>query len=518
MGEDFHVHLISNVAPHTFPKNNPADFSTPLANEIALDGNGNEWEVAVRQIMYPTHVATTSTNDKLFIHKFEENFRGLLPFPPKNLHSLVDSGAKIIFKPKGHVKPKTEGEETSSKELVDYMLNTVNNSKWKNILRLEFETSQKKFVLNVLPKNIAIVMSKVLQKSLGFSERCFTKGTHWAWSPFNANKITIENMDTELFMIDLEALQHERHHLLSSFDVAHNYHIYEAQMPRLFQDSMPDSFSTEPRIIFSVHPKEGVIKIKPMSPLSKEMKSYEKRLMFFRFDDYSTEKLKLNDIYLSEENRSIKITSTLNTKDVESMYVDFYYYSIRNDLTVEVQKTPLASIDITTGKEIVKPQDLLPTLNAKSTSYGYAFSYDKLYKRYEVVLRNDRYALALTENLATILGFDPSIKYYYGKQYCRADDFPMLSRGITALYVYTNIIDSVHIGDVKAPLLLTCPFKQGNDHNDKVHQLEFLNPTYVPLNRSIINQINIAIYDDAGVPVPFLYGKTKLSLHFRKRK
>ena len=39
--------------------------------------------------------------------------------------------------------------------------------------------------------------------------------------------------------------------------------------------------------------------------------------------------------------------------------------------------------------------------------------------------------------------------------------------------------------------------------------MEFLNPTYVPLNMKTISQINVCIYDDAGTLISFLYGKTK---------
>ena len=79
----------------------------------------------------------------------------------------------------------------------------------------------------------------------------------------------------------------------------------------------------------------------------------------------------------------------------------------------------------------------------------------------------------------------------------------------------SNIVNTVYVGDVKAPLLLTCPFRK--DPNSNVNQLEFLNPTFTKLNRSTIRQIDIEIYDDAGALVPFLYGRTLLTLEFRKR-
>lgn len=519
MDDSFHVHLISNVAPHTFPKNNPADFSTPLANEIAL--HDGDWEVAVRQIMYPTHVATTSSNDKVFIHKYEDNFRGLLPFPPKQLQSLVDSGAKITFQPKDHIKVKKEGEgqaaSNKEKDLVDYFLNTVNKSEWQHILKMEYKRPQKKFVLHVLPKNIVVVLSKALRKAIGLSDKCFTKGSYWAWTSFKGDNISIKNFSADLFMIDLEALQHERHQLFRTYDTVRNHHIYEAQMPRLFKDALPESFYTEPRITITVHPHDGSIKINSVSPLSSEMKRYEKRLMFFRFDDHATVKLNFRDIYLANEKKAIRIPLAKNLDNLESMFVDFFYLSPRDNLRLGIVDTPIATFDIATNAEIVKPQDLLQTLNSRSEDYKYIFTYDRLYKRYELALRNDKFILAMSKSLSSILGFDQSTQYYYSKRFYRANDFPMLSRGITALYVYTNIVDAVYIGDVKAPLLLTCPFKKGDDQKDVVLQQEFLNPTYVPLNRKTIHQIDIGIYDDAGVPVPFLYGKSKLSLHFRRR-
>ena len=90
-----------------------------------------------------------------------------------------------------------------------------------------------------------------------------------------------------------------------------------------------------------------------------------------------------------------------------------------------------------------------------------------------------------------------------------------MDRNISTLYVYTNIIETVYIGDVQAPLLLTCPYK-GKYDKDIIHQLEFLNPTYVPLNRSKLLKIDISIHDDTGAEVPFLFGRTVISLRFRK--
>ena len=86
MAEDFTIHLVSNVSPGVFPNNNPAEFSTLLAHEIQLS-KGN-WEVAVQAIMYPTHVATTSKDDLVTIHKYADSYRKLLALPPND--SVID--------------------------------------------------------------------------------------------------------------------------------------------------------------------------------------------------------------------------------------------------------------------------------------------------------------------------------------------------------------------------------------------------------------------------------------------
>ena len=123
----------------------------------------------------------------------------------------------------------------------------------------------------------------------------------------------------------------------------------------------------------------------------------------------------------------------------------------------------------------------------------------------------------MTKSLASILGYEALDFIIYHNGSHMADDFPLLNRGITSLYVYCNIIDSVFVGNVKAPLLLTCPFKK-MDKQDFVNRLEFLNPTYISLNRKNIQRIDIGIYDDSGVLIPFLYGKTNVTLDFRRKK
>ena len=243
------------------------------------------------------------------------------------------------------------------------------------------------------------------------------------------------------------------------------------------------------------------------------VKSYRKQL-----PDPSPEKI---DLRTFDANMSMNEKEPLPATSELDSVTDFVIQQVKSsvqtqDMARRFEKTPIASFSIDTKKQLRKPTDLIAKLNEKSKTYQYKFHFDKIQQRFTLTLGSE-YGLHLNKSLASILGFefDPNLIYDPNTK-VTAPEFPVLNRGITALYVYTNIIQSVYIGDVQAPLLLTCPFKN-KDSKDDVHQLEFLNPYYVPLNRSVVNQIDIAIYDDSGSLIPFLYGKTKLSLDFRRK-
>lgn len=535
--DDLHVHLISNVAPDIFPENNPSKFSTPLANEINL-GDG-EWEVAVRHIMYPTKIATTVETDKVTIYQYDDTHRHKLPYPPVYLKSVADSGASIKFKP-GNI-PKSG--------IKQYCFKAINASIWKHVIKLVFNESDQKFVLHVEIADMVIILNTALQKMLGFKKDIFLKGEHKADKPFNANAIVPSNINTDLHIVDLTVLHHERHHLLKSID-SRGHVVFEKTISHIFTDSLPDEFNADPKFSFGIYPNEGCIKLKPLHPdWLKIIGQHENKIVFFKFDINATRVLQLNNMYYFQGEDEIKIPlvsiqqkmnrqaesatekkvkaeeeSVSILEQLSSIYVTLYYLSRNDELHIEqIGNTfvkpiaePVHALSLKQRQHTKKPSDLLSQLNAQTATYSYEFLWKRGKARFVLNVKDHKYAIRLSESLASILGFDPTKQRYVKGEYM-ARDSPLLNRDITGLYVYTNIVDSVYIGDVKAPLLLTCPFQQKGSH-DIVHQLEFLNPTYTSLNRSVLKQIDIAIYDDAGALVPFLYGKTKLSLHFRRRQ
>lgn len=518
--EGFTVHLVSNVSPNLFPDNNPSKFSTNLARE--LDLSEGEWEVGVRHIMYPTHVSTTSTEDKINIYQEKKYYRDLLPPPPRDddKHDLKNFAQTINV----NVKTYPAVPEDICKE--------VNETEWskdRNLLKLEYKSTSGSFVLTIFHSDIAVKMTDDLAKYLGFEAKLFTKGTYWAAQRFKKDR-TGDFVEVKLHLFDIATLE-RKHQIMGSWWDFLGHKQYACDIPRNFKErSSPEKVAAAAdtsTFHFAVHVNTGKIIITPLSKLTKTFLPSEKRILFYSFDKRATEAYGLDSIYVFDEvnEKKIPVQPKLQDYDMNSplyymkdIEVTFYYDHSRDDIVVDLEKLPMASLSMDTKKELKDPNHLLPKLNsANAKTYGYSFKYDKVKKRF-ILTTGSKYALQLSPSLASILGYESKSDFIYRQNtITTAPECPILNRNITALYVYTNIIEPVYVGNVRAPLLLSCPFKV-KDNKDKVNQIEFLNPCYTPINRSTINQIDIAIYDDAGALIPFLYGKSKLSLDFRRKR
>ena len=546
--ESFSMHLISNVSPGLFPDNNASKFSTNLANELNL--SEGEWDVAVRQIMHPTRVATISEEDQIHVFKYKDDYRNLLSVPSEHADSLNEMGNSIYLNP-----PANKAQP----DMLQHILNTVNNSVWskdKGILKVEFNEQFQVLILYVLIPDIVVWMSKTTRKYLGFREdhHSFVKGASWAHNKLD--KTLAPPTDLKLNLCDLRTLKKETHQLRKSWNGNRREYCYRKIIPNKFKSTLPNEYFMEPSFSFGVFPHEGFIRMFQLQSIPEKFKKHEDKIAFIQFDSLSSSVLDMNDIYCMNDFRpndeqgyhgyyhdggniptkiykrgkqeSPAVINVLkrpvlvnenfdNNGDYiafQNISVTFYYASVVK-LVRDLQEKPMATISVGSEKEIEEPNEMVPLLNSMAELYDYKFSYDAVSQRFEINV-GKKYAIQLSDSLSSILGFGKS-DYFHSKSWHRATTFPLLKRAITALYVYSNIVDAVYVGDVKAPLLLTCPFKRSDAFNI-VHQQEFLNPCYVPLNRSHINQIDIAIYDDAGSLIPFLYGKTKLSLDFRRKR
>jgi len=86
---------------------------------------------------------------------------------------------------------------------------------------------------------------------------------------------------------------------------------------------------------------------------------------------------------------------------------------------------------------------------------------------------------------------------------------------ITSLYIYSDIIKYQYVGDELAPLLrnVVVPNSAKTTQN-----IIYDSPHYLPVNKTIIDNINISIRDEIGNFIHFKRGKSIVKLHFRPIK
>ena len=85
----------------------------------------------------------------------------------------------------------------------------------------------------------------------------------------------------------------------------------------------------------------------------------------------------------------------------------------------------------------------------------------------------------------------------------------------TGLYIYSDIIEDILVGNVRAKLLRTVPF---SSHHSDYNTVTFSKVYYHPVRPGYISGIEIKICDDSGEKINFGPSKTIVVLHFRKCK
>ena len=125
---------------------------------------------------------------------------------------------------------------------------------------------------------------------------------------------------------------------------------------------------------------------------------------------------------------------------------------------------------------------------------------------------NDILAVDL-KNAAHIFGFSAPV-LSHAKEAEGPIDF---TQGVQTMYIYSNLVEPVIVGDVKVPLLGAVPFNR-KLQGEREHY-EFVNPSYLPLIKHPFDTIEVQLCDDMGVSLEaVLKGKTVLGLHIRECK
>ncbi len=141
------------------------------------------------------------------------------------------------------------------------------------------------------------------------------------------------------------------------------------------------------------------------------------------------------------------------------------------------------------------------------------FIFDKTTRKLHMELElNDNVALHMSDSLRSKLGFCKSGPYRKGN-YESTDAFD-LNAGQRLMYIYSDIAAHVPLGNTKSPLLRICNSKGKYGETIRV---TFDRPFYIPVSKREFDTISIDIRDEIGKPAAFHFGKSVVTLHFRRR-
>ena len=89
-------------------------------------------------------------------------------------------------------------------------------------------------------------------------------------------------------------------------------------------------------------------------------------------------------------------------------------------------------------------------------------------------------------------------------------------RFFSSLFIYSDIADFTFVDDIVALMLRVVPF---NPVTELVYvHKEFKNLHYIPVSKSVIDQVHLSIKTDTGSNVHFVTGKTMIKIRFRRKK
>lgn len=114
--------------------------------------------------------------------------------------------------------------------------------------------------------------------------------------------------------------------------------------------------------------------------------------------------------------------------------------------------------------------------------------------------------------LADMLGF---VNNHFKSGEYISDYALELNAGITEIFVYSDLIESHHIGDTFAPLLRIIPCM--NEKNEQIVK-HYEKPIYFPLRNNFVDTIEMELRTASGKNITFMGGKTFVLLSFRRNK
>ena len=460
----FHV-LPSNAAPEYFPANNAASFSTPIPNAYNLDG---DWEVALMNLTH-SNCINTFANEQMTVEESELNLNRF-----KDLKQPYTIRLSL---------PK----KTDRQSVINHIVKEV-NSKLKGFVEFKFN---EKFITHYVVPNHGFIL--ILSSHLTDTLRLFRDvvdyydnmaSAYWPMKP------TISFPKGTEWTVTLVPSKYKE----TKFDLKKAKHGISVQ-------TFVDRFNAVvPKEVAYLTVNGSGTHIKLNKPAT------DGKVVCFSFYAQKACQHRQRCLYRADE-----------VQFAREMFKDFYWFewgvSILDVGLVENYVEKITTSISMGVRQFQKVEEVCKHLNEKVNDKRIKFRCDKKDKII-LQLKDKNVKVTFSDDLRDILGFDENTYTTRGIHIATAAI--SMNRHINYFYIYSNISDNVRIGDTEAPLLAVIPFNPKPCHF--VTEKAFKVPMYVPVLHKHISQIDIGIYDGAGMLVPFHEGAvSSVRLHFRRK-
>lgn len=115
--------------------------------------------------------------------------------------------------------------------------------------------------------------------------------------------------------------------------------------------------------------------------------------------------------------------------------------------------------------------------------------------------------------IVTSFYFDEHLNWY-------AIQYPLcydISGGIRCLLIYSDLVKPIRVGNSYERLVRIVEVPNTERYGAQI-VVSYPMVQYVPVASSHFRSVQISIKDDMGIPIPFKFGRTIVTLHFRRRK
>lgn len=470
---DFYHILPSHSSSSTYPNNDASSFTIPIQPPYILDEN---WEVALMNLTH-SNCINTFDNESISIYEKFEDYTVLRKYASPIEVTLSRPKSKkqyeIIAEIVKELREKSDG-------MLDFQLIIDKERKMCN-LSWNVKTSDYYFIFN-----------RNLMKILQLPSDTFT-----AWDMFYINHMFDKTIDDNVIDGGLSFI------------------------------CVPFSYNRKKIVI-----KEGNEELKIADLIERFNKALniggkqfatlellsDKSVKFSKLQDDNTAVLLSREFHEAMRHRHSGLFTTSSQSflphDLSYSFKRKYYVYLYKLLYVRPFNFQLSDTVTLKRQQFLREETAIDYINDCLNNDRVTFKL-KADNTVQMLIAHRHIGVTFDNDLRDILGFDNNT--YEGKGVYESSSPLSLTRHIQYFYFYSDICDMVRIGDTKAPLLAAIPFNAKECR--LLTEKRFNLPMYVPVKKTYISQITVAIYDDAGKLVPFHHDSiTSLRLHFRKCK